>query len=135
MGSANRGKNRQGRNSFPAVPTNTPMNKALSGSPTPSFRFASKALTLERLIPHVTRARLCDQITVAVDKWRDRRNDLVDKIAERMTIVVVAHRLSTVRLSDIVYVLDQGRIVETGRYDELLASKGRFSELHDVQFA
>ena len=52
-----------------------------------------------------------------------------------LTMVVVAHRLSTVRNADVIYVMEGGRIVESGSYDELLAHKGRFAKLHEVQFA
>ncbi|MEL6981595.1 MAG: hypothetical protein AAFO29_04140 [Actinomycetota bacterium] len=50
-------------------------------------------------------------------------------------VVVVAHRLSTIRTVDRIYVLDRGRVVESGSHDELLAAGGRYHQLHDSQFA
>ena len=50
------------------------------------------------------------------------------------TAFVVAHRLSTIRKAGLVLVLDQGRIVERGRHDELLAQKGFYFELYMSQF-
>jgi len=50
------------------------------------------------------------------------------------TILVVAHRLSTVTAADRIYVLEEGRIVESGTRDELLALNGRFRALHEMQF-
>ena len=53
---------------------------------------------------------------------------------EGRTSLVIAHRLSTVREADIILVLDHGRIVESGRHDELLAEGGLYAELYRIQF-
>ncbi len=79
---------------------------------------------------------LLDEATSALDNESERIvQKAIENIAHRMTIFVVAHRLSTVRKADVIYVLEDGRIVERGTYDELLAKKGRFAELHELQFA
>ena len=52
-----------------------------------------------------------------------------------ITRIVIAHRLSTVRDVDRIYVLDRGRIAESGRYDELIAAGGVFAELAKRQLA
>jgi ATP-binding cassette subfamily B protein len=51
------------------------------------------------------------------------------------TSVVIAHRLSTVREADQILVIDDGRVVERGRHDELLAAGGLFAELYRTQFS
>ena len=51
------------------------------------------------------------------------------------TSIVIAHRLSTVAAADQILVLDQGRIVERGRHDDLLAAGGLYQELYETQYA
>ena len=60
--------------------------------------------------------------------------EAIEKLRGGRTILVVAHRLSTVRKADRIYVLEDGRIVEWGTRKELMALNGRFRELHDLQF-
>ena len=61
--------------------------------------------------------------------------DAMRKIMENRTSIVIAHRLSTIRDSDLIVVMDQGRIVERGNHEELLAAKGRYYELYMTQYA
>lgn len=58
----------------------------------------------------------------------------MDKLMEGRTVFVIAHRLSTVRNSDAIMVLDQGRIIERGNHDDLIAQKGRYYQLYTGAF-
>ena len=51
------------------------------------------------------------------------------------TAIVIAHRLSTIHQADQILVVEEGRIVERGRHDDLLALDGRYAELYRTQFA
>jgi subfamily B ATP-binding cassette protein HlyB/CyaB len=55
------------------------------------------------------------------------------KIAARRTVLVIAHRLSTVRRADRIITIEAGRIVEDGSHDELIRASGRYASLHRLQ--
>ncbi|MFC1820785.1 ABC transporter ATP-binding protein, partial [Thermodesulfobacteriota bacterium] len=78
---------------------------------------------------------LLDEVASALDAESER---LIQKTIESLrgdrTIFVVAHRLSTVRTADRIFVLEGGRIVESGSHKELMGLNGRFRQLHDMQF-
>jgi len=58
----------------------------------------------------------------------------IEKLQGRQTILVVAHRLSTIMKADRIYVIENGRIMESGTVKELLSNNGRFRQLYDMQF-
>ena len=58
----------------------------------------------------------------------------MDALMKGRTVFVIAHRLSTVRNSDAIMVLDHGRIIERGTHDDLIAQKGRYYQLYTGAF-
>ena len=77
---------------------------------------------------------LLDEATSALDTESERLvQESIEAIAHMFTVVIIAHRLSTVRRADLIYVMENGRIVESGTYETLLARNGRLAELHNAQ--
>ncbi|MBT8487274.1 MAG: ABC transporter ATP-binding protein [Gemmatimonadetes bacterium] len=78
---------------------------------------------------------ILDEATSALDSVIEQRvAKAILARAEGRTLIVIAHRLSTIRDADKILVLVDGRIVEEGTWDELVALGGRFAELHGAQF-
>ncbi|MEZ4587693.1 MAG: ABC transporter ATP-binding protein [Gemmatimonadales bacterium] len=78
---------------------------------------------------------ILDEATSALDPESERLvQEAIDRVMENRTVLVVAHRLSTVRHADQILVLDDARIVERGTHAELHAANGRYRRLHDLQF-
>lgn len=74
---------------------------------------------------------ILDEATSSIDTRTERIvQDGMDKLMHGRTTFVIAHRLSTVRNSDCIMVLDQGRIIERGSHDELIAKKGKYYQLY-----
>ena len=78
---------------------------------------------------------ILDEATSSIDT---RTESLVqkgmDNLMKGRTVFVIAHRLSTVQNSDVIMVLDHGRIIERGSHDELIAKKGTYYRLYTGAF-
>ena len=80
------------------------------------------------------RVLIFDEGTSALDTESERIiQENIDALRSDTTLILIAHRLSTVRNSDMIFVLEDGRIVEQGTYDYLYAARGRFAEMVDQQ--
>lgn len=74
---------------------------------------------------------ILDEATSSIDTRTERIvQDGMDKLMHGRTTFVIAHRLSTVRNSDCIMVLEQGRIIERGSHDELISKKGKYYQLY-----
>lgn len=78
---------------------------------------------------------LLDEATSALDAESERHlQAALEELIRGRTVVVIAHRLSTVQHADVIVVMEHGRIVEQGRHDELLAKGSLYRKLYDLQF-
>jgi ATP-binding cassette subfamily B protein len=101
------------------------------------YRFSGgekQRMAIARTILRNPPVLVLDEATSSLDTQTERLvQEALERLSEGRTTIAIAHRLSTVRDADQIVVLDKGRIVEIGTYDELLARGGRFAELvaHD----
>jgi ABC-type multidrug transport system fused ATPase/permease subunit len=92
-------------------------------------------LTIARLLLGRSRVVVLDEATASLDSASEAavQQALTEALSSR-TALVIAHRLSTVRAADMILVVEDGRIVERGTHEQLLARRGRYTELYVTQF-
>ena len=93
-------------------------------------------LSIARAILRDAPVLLLDEPTSALDAESESLiRGALDRLAHGRTTLVIAHRLSTILDSDLIVVMDRGRIVERGTHAELLAAEGLYADLYALQFA
>ena len=77
---------------------------------------------------------ILDEATSSLDNIAENIvQKAINKVSENCTTFMIAHRLSTIQNADVIYVLEQGKIVESGTHKELLRHKGKYWELYNIQ--
>ena len=96
----------------------------------------------QRQLISIARAAVADPPCMILDEATssiDTRTEAIvqrgmDNLMKNRTVFVIAHRLSTVQNSDVIMVLDHGKIIERGTHDELIAKKGTYYQLYTGAF-
>ena len=92
-------------------------------------------LTIARVILANPKILILDEATSSVDTRTEVLiQDAMDKLMEGRTSFVIAHRLSTIKNADMILVMKNGDIVETGNHEELLKKNGFYATLYNSQF-
>ena len=77
---------------------------------------------------------ILDEATSSLDNISENTvQKAINKISKSCTTLIIAHRLSTIQNADIIYVIDKGKIVESGMHSQLLKQKGKYWELYNIQ--
>ncbi|HEX7723813.1 MAG TPA: ABC transporter ATP-binding protein [Pyrinomonadaceae bacterium] len=92
-------------------------------------------ITIARAIIRDSPILILDEPSAGLDAESEKLVfDALGNLMEGKTSIVIAHRLATVRRADVIFVIDEGRVVEQGTHEELLANGGLYSRLYDLQF-
>ena len=92
-------------------------------------------VSLARALLARPRILIMDEATSSIDAYTELIiKQALEKVLRDRTSIVIAHRLSTVRNADLIIVIDEGKIVEMGRHDELIGRSGLYSKLYEMQF-
>lgn len=91
-------------------------------------------IAIARAIIRKPQMLVLDEATSSLDNISERIvQEAIDNVSKSCTTLVIAHRLSTIRNADVIYVIDNGRIVESGTHDQLINKKGKYWELYSIQ--
>jgi ATP-binding cassette subfamily B protein len=92
-------------------------------------------LALARAHFRSARILICDEPTAALDPLTEIETfaKLIDLARDGQSVVLITHRLSSIRYAERIYVLDAGRVVETGTYDQLMSGEGYFARAYEAQ--
>ncbi|MCL1908883.1 MAG: ABC transporter ATP-binding protein/permease [Holophagaceae bacterium] len=92
-------------------------------------------IAIARALLHDPPILVLDEATSALDTESERAvQDALEALMKNRTALVIAHRLSTIQKATRIYVLRQGQVTEVGRHEDLLALKGEYARLHQLQF-
>lgn len=92
-------------------------------------------ISFARILLSDPRILILDEATSSIDTQTEILiQKATDVVLKGRTSIVIAHRLSTIRNADRIFVIDDGRIIETGNHEELLRAKGAYYQLYNAQY-
>jgi subfamily B ATP-binding cassette protein MsbA len=92
-------------------------------------------IAIARAVIRNTPILLLDEPTTGLDSASEKLVfDALDRLVKNKTSIVIAHRLSTIREADVIFVVQDGRIVERGKHSELLENSELYAKLYNLQF-
>jgi ATP-binding cassette subfamily B protein len=93
-------------------------------------------LSIARAVLNDPKILILDEATSSVDTRTEKHiQDALNKLMEGRTAIIIAHRLSTIIDSDMIVVISNGTVAESGTHDELLAAGGEYAKLYRNQYA
>ena len=95
----------------------------------------SQLISFARVLVHKPKLMILDEATSNIDTETESLiQDTLEKVIKSNTMIMVAHRLSTIQHANKIFVFDKGRIIESGSHQELLKKRGRYYQLYKLQY-
>jgi subfamily B ATP-binding cassette protein MsbA len=111
-----------------------PANRLVGGDGAQLSGGERQRLSIARELYRNSKLMILDEATSALDSELEAKIDaLLVSEQGRKTFVIIAHRLATVQNADLIYVLDKGKVIETGKFDELVTANGEFAKMVKLQ--
>ena len=112
----------------PRTPTIQPSGK--SNAKPPAIKTSSEGIGIARALYRNPEVLILDEATSSLDGITETAiMDAIHNLAHKKTIVIIAHRLTTLKECDVIYVMEKGGVVESGTYDELMVGCDSFREM------
>lgn len=108
-------------------------NTKIDGATTPLSGGQKQRIALARAIAQEPRFLILDEATSALDNETDAAiQSSLSRIKETTTVIMIAHKLSSVKNADMIYVLEDGHIIESGKFEPLMEKQGAFTKLYKL---